>query len=115
MFPNKFKILFVPRLGRRTKAVVLTNRAAAAGQTAATAVLPVVVVQASLAVGAVRVVGAVPTVATVACGAVQFSIVVALGTLTIAVAGCGGAKEPGGHHSINDNPREPVRLVGGRR
>lgn len=68
--------------------------------------LPVVVVQAALAVGAVRVVGAVPTVATVASGAVQFGVVVALGTLTIAVAGC-GATQPGGHYPANNNAREP--------
>lgn len=72
----------------------LTDGAAAAGQAAAAAVLPVVVVQAALAVGAVRVVCAVPTVATVAGGAVQFGIVVALRTLSIAVAGC-GATQPG--------------------
>lgn len=72
----------------------LTNRAAAAGQAAAAAVLPVVVVQAALAVGAIRVVSAVPAVATMAGGTVQFGVVVALGTLTIAVTGC-GAKQPG--------------------
>lgn len=72
----------------------LTDGAAAAGQAAAAAVLPVVVVQAALAVGAVCVVGAVPTVATVAGGAVQFGIIVALRTLPVAVAGC-GAIQPG--------------------
>lgn len=72
----------------------LTNGAAAARQAAAAAVLPVVVVQAALAVGAIRVVGAVPTVTTVAGGAVQLGVVVALRTLTIAVAGC-GAIQPG--------------------
>lgn len=72
----------------------LTNRAAATGQAAAAAVLPVVVVQAALAVGAIRVVSAVPTVATVAGSAVQFGVVVALRALSIAVAGY-GATQPG--------------------
>lgn len=72
----------------------LTDGAAAARQAAAAAVLPVVVVQAALAVGAIRVVSAVPTVTTVAGGAVQFGVVVALRTLTIAFAGC-GAIQPG--------------------
>lgn len=65
---------------------VLTHWVAAARQTAVAGCVPVVVVQAALAVGAVCVVGAVAAVASVAGGAVQLGVKVALDTLAITVA-----------------------------
>ena len=64
----------------------LTDSVAAAGQAAAAARVPVVVVQASLAVGAVGVVGAVFAVTPVTRGPVQLGIEVTLGALPTAVA-----------------------------
>lgn len=65
----------------------LTDGAAAAGQAAATALLPVVVVEATLTVGAVRVVGTVSAVTAVTGGAVQLRVIVTLGALPITVTG----------------------------
>lgn len=65
----------------------LTDGVAEAGQAAAGARVSVVVVEATLAVGAVRVVGAVPAVPAVTGGPVQLGIEVTLGTLPVTLAG----------------------------
>lgn len=65
----------------------LTDGVAAAGQAAVAALLSVVEVQAALAVGPVRVVGAVPAVTSVTRGPVQLGVEVTLGALPVAVAG----------------------------
>lgn len=63
----------------------LTHRVTAAEKAPAARGVPVVVVQAALAVGPVKVVGAVATVASVSRGSIQLRIEVALCTLAIAV------------------------------
>lgn len=65
----------------------LTDGVAEAGQAAAGARVSVVVVEATLAVGAVRVVGAVPAVPAVTGGPVQLGIEVTLSTLPVTLAG----------------------------
>lgn len=65
----------------------LTDGVAEAGQAAAGARVSVVVVEATLAVGAVRVVGAVPAVAAATGGPVQLGIEVTLATLPVTLAG----------------------------
>lgn len=65
----------------------LTDGVAEAGQAAAGARVSVVVVEATLAVGAVRVVGAVPAVAAVTGGPVQLGVEETLGTLPATLAG----------------------------
>lgn len=65
----------------------LTDGVAAAGQTALTGCVSVIVFQASLAVGPVRVVNAVDAVTSVTRGTIQLCIEVTFGTLAVTVTG----------------------------
>ena len=67
----------------------LTHWVAAAREAAAAAPLSVVVVEAALAVGPIRVVSTVPAVATVPGGPVQLGVEVTSGALPVTVTGCG--------------------------